>query len=128
MNRFPNTLTIPFFVILFFMLYFIDFWYEPILNFLHLPSSCLFRYYTNIPCPFCDLTHSLHLATHFRIIESFKLNPLAIIIILLLIATLTMSIISRKLNYNVTLSKKKVLLIIIFILILCWILRIIIFI
>ncbi|RKY89737.1 hypothetical protein DRQ09_00805 [candidate division KSB1 bacterium] len=95
------------------------------LNILKLPSTCLFRLYTGIPCPFCDLIHSLYYAAHLKILTSLKLNPAGIILILLTLSVFMKS--AFKINFYKYLNKKHFIILLLTVVLLSWILKILFF-
>jgi Protein of unknown function (DUF2752) len=44
------------------------------------PSVCLFKEVTGLPCPSCGTTRSLLLLIHGRFLESFMMNPFGILL------------------------------------------------
>jgi len=49
-------------------------------NFTTGPILCTFKFFTELPCPFCGTTRAFGALSQGKFFESFGLNPLAIII------------------------------------------------
>lgn len=51
----------------------------------HNPGVCLFKQFTNIPCPSCGSTRSIISLLHGDFLGSLQLNPLGVILMLILV-------------------------------------------